>query len=246
MIRIPTLTLLTSALAVSLGTAASGQSVISYGPVTTISTAAADIVTDLNLVYAIDAGGSGDGVTFTGQNGIDVAFQSVDAAGANEISGFFSKFGNQAGFGGGDSDYGAVVDDGLFRGGDALAVAGEDFTENTIVLSDLVVGEDYIFQYWAQDAGRNDTFLTTLDGTINLALDANNDADNFGQFVVGSFTATETTQSIGLDGSLNGAQNDGRTQLNAFQLRSSVIPEPASLALLGLGSLAMLGRRKKA
>jgi hypothetical protein len=43
----------------------------------------------------------------------------------------------------------------------------------------------------------------------------------------------------------NGASSDGGTTFDLDQLQVSYVPEPASLALLGLGGLCMLGRRQR-
>ncbi|MFC7337792.1 carbohydrate-binding protein [Haloferula chungangensis] len=205
---------------IHVGTAAT----IQWGSPQTISSAAFDIETDGSLVYAIDAGSSGDGsssVTLTGKNGIEVEFASYNAVNAESIPGFSSKFRDGANFGTGSSDYGAIVNDGFYHGDNALDAHSAEFTTDTVVLSGLTIGAAYQIQYWAQDADRSPAFQTMVDGAVVLELDSSADnAIDYGQFVVGTFTADATRQSFGVSGWLNGATNYGRAQLNAFQLRA--------------------------
>ena len=201
---------------------------INWGTPQTTSTAAVDVETDGVPVFAIDASRTGDGtssVTVTGKNGAEVAFQSYSPENAESLPGFSSKFRNSANFGGGSSDYGAIVDDGFWQG--SASIDGETlaFSTDTVVLSELIVGEDYVIQYWVQDAGRNLGYVTVLDGSTNVILDINDATyPNSGQFVVGTFTADAETQSFSVAGRLNGSNNWGRAQLNAIQLRRLAEP----------------------
>ncbi|MGJ8653870.1 MAG: carbohydrate-binding protein [Opitutaceae bacterium] len=201
-----------------------GSATITWGTPQTISTAATDVETDGILIYAIDGSNGGDGsssVTVTGKNGVDVEFLSYGAPDAESIAGFSSKFRNSASFGAGSSDYGGIVDDGFWQGGESIDGETPAFATDSVVLSDLLIGQEYLIQYWVQDAGRNPTFVTVLDGTANLILDTDDVTyPQSGQFVVGTFTADATTQSISVTGTLNGANNYGRAQLNAIQLRN--------------------------
>ena len=185
--------------------------------------------------------------TVTGQDGMTVDFLQLTATEANALVNFSSTFGDQAGFGGGSSDYGGVVDDGFFIGGNAAA----NFDTDTVVFSGLTPGDEYLVQWWAQDAGRPQNFFTILEDTVRLNLD-NSPDDDFGSFVVGTFIADASgTQSINANGELTGnaGAGPGRTQLNAIQLRnitvSTAIPEPSSATLIGVGfaGLALLRRR---
>ena len=70
-----------------------------------------------------------------------------------------------------------------------------------------------------------------------------------GDSIIGTFIATATTQSFETAGTSDGGANwtnGGRSQINGIQLReTAVIPEPSSIALLGLGGLALIMRRRK-
>lgn len=197
---------------------------IEWGSPQPISIAGDDVETGGVLLYAIDASSAGDGtssVTVVGKNNREVEFLSYNAINAEAQVGFSSKFRDSANFGNGGSDYGGIVDDGFFHGSNAVDFNTPAFANDTVVLSGLTIGEEYLIQYWAQDADRNPTFSTVLDGSTSLLLDG--DADNatdFGQFVVGTFIADATTQSFSVSGTINGDTNYGRAQLNAFQLRN--------------------------
>ena len=236
------------ALAAILLATASASAQITWTGGFDITTAAADVETGGTLVIGIDAAGGGDGMTVTpvvGQNGISVDFiqYGQDASDANTggivgVAGggatFTSKFRNGAGFGGSGSDYGPLVDDGWFHGGEAVDFDTPAFSQDTITITGLVDGDDYLIQYWAQDFNRPDGFVTVLDegaaDSPSILLSprtASADGEepvvtDFGQFAIGTFTADATgTVTIGVSGFLDpDSPNLGRSQLNAFQLRN--------------------------
>ena len=236
------------ALAAILMATASASAQITWTGGFDITTAAADVETGGTLVIGIDAAGGGDGMTVTpvvGQNGISVDFiqYGQDASDANTggivgVAGggatFTSKFRNGAGFGGSGSDYGPLVDDGWFHGGEAVDFDTPAFSQETITITGLVDGDDYLIQYWAQDFNRPDGFETVLDegaaDSPSILLSpraASADGEepvvtDFGQFAIGTFTADATgTVTIGVSGFLDpDSPNLGRSQLNAFQLRN--------------------------
>ena len=192
----------------------------------TISDAMSDIETEGELVFAIDIGGEGG--SFTGKNGIDVLFDGLKANRSGEgtsLGDFSTRFGDQSvdrkAFGGTDRDYAAIIDRGFYCGKNVRGGA-EGFRGNTdsVRFNDLVVGKKYLVQYWAQDANSNPSYVTKLDGKVNLILDVNKSKYvNSGQFVVGAFTADKTYQEITVRGARNGNGNLGAAQLNAIQLR---------------------------
>jgi hypothetical protein len=59
-----------------------------------------------------------------------------------------------------------------------------------------------------------------------------------GQFAIGTFTADSTSQVI----TFNGPVQD---ILSAFQLRTSTVPEPTTIALLGLAFLGVMASRRR-
>jgi hypothetical protein len=64
-----------------------------------------------------------------------------------------------------------------------------------------------------------------------------------GLLVTGTFTADAATQDFTNEG-FQGANSTG-AQLNALLVHTTAVPEPSSAALLGLGGLALILRRRK-
>lgn len=134
----------------------------------------------------------------------------------------------------------------------------------TWTFNGLTVGQQYLFQVWYSDdvgvatraglvmgattyASSPVTPVLNGAGTALLRAELAPDAANSpGQFATGTFTADSTTQILigraytNLDSTPATTSN---LTINAYQLR--LVPEPSSLALLGLGGLLM-GRRRRA
>lgn len=198
---------------------------ITWGQPQTIADALSDVETDGDLVFAIDAGGKGG--TLTGKNGLDVIFTGLQAQkGGTSTGNFATRFSDQSKskglFGGAKNDYAAIIDLGFFAG---LAVQGglDEYQNHadSVTLTNLTVGQKYLVQYWVQDSQRHPGFSTVLDDQAKLLLDTDKRGDtNYGQFVVGTFTADATTQNISVRGYIHNELNNGRAQLNAIQLRA--------------------------
>jgi hypothetical protein len=116
-----------------------------------------------------------------------------------------------------------------------------------VELENLTLGQEYQIQIWVSDS-RAATIGSLSDRTGAIvdgpAVDHNtsNVEGGLGQYVIGSFTATDTTESFTYLGSTE--NGSGYIPLNAFSLRA--VPEPASAALLGgLAALALVFRRRR-
>jgi len=115
----------------------------------------------------------------------------------------------------------------------------------SLTLLGLTNGSPYLVQLWSNDSGMAYGGLnsTTASATNSVTLDENvtDTVGGLGQWVSGTFIATGTSQVISLSGL--------RPELNAFQVR--LVPEPGTLTLLALGSiacggLAIMRRRRRA
>ncbi|MEP4078013.1 PEP-CTERM sorting domain-containing protein [Haloferula sp.] len=115
---------------------------------------------------------------------------------------------------------------------------GRQVLTGTVTLNGLIIDQAYSVQIWMNDSrDRTDWNIrtSTLDGA---AVDHNTtDAHGgLGQYIIGTFTADAASQDIAVV-SLTAPQ------IAAIQLRA--VPEPSSAALLGLGGLALVLRRRK-
>ena len=171
------------------------------------------------------------------------------------------------------SDNTGAFGDGAFTGNTPIfnLLSSGAFNIASVTLDDLVVGNTYEIQIFSHDArnSRSNAATGFGDGTgsgpVGL-LDLNNNAANIndgtagtGDFIIGTFTATQTSIAFGVYGDADITDNGGvpnfatansQSAINAIQLRTTAvaaeaIPEPSSLALLGLMGLGMAARRRK-
>lgn len=161
--------------------------------------------------------------------------------------------------------------DGEFTVGDVSGLINSGLWSGTsFTMSGLTVNQQYEMQILVNDArggtgaGTRDTLWevgfndgvggTTIAGKADLNNRPFNDSGDpnlAGDYIIGTFTAMTTTQTFDFAATRAGYTigddltnvNAGQAQINAFQLRA--IPEPSSLALLGLGSLFLAKRRRR-
>ena len=114
-----------------------------------------------------------------------------------------------------------------------------------VTIGGLTTGADYLVQYWVQEERLDGLqHRTTVVGGVALDHNVSNTFGGFGQFVIGTFTATSSTQSF------NAIKGVGPVaQANAMQVRltAAPVPEPASgaIAVLLMGGTALRQWRKK-
>ncbi|MFM8783697.1 MAG: hypothetical protein ACKOFI_00695 [Phycisphaerales bacterium] len=121
----------------------------------------------------------------------------------------------------------------------------------TVTLGNLASGTQYQLQVWVNNSS-NGSVPNTGDpissvilgsGANQVTLDANttNSAGGVGQFVLGTFTASGSSQTFTLNGS------GGMPVINAFQLRDlTPIPGPGGAALAAIiGAMLPAGRRRR-
>ncbi|MBI1368957.1 MAG: hypothetical protein GC162_09925 [Planctomycetes bacterium] len=114
----------------------------------------------------------------------------------------------------------------------------------TVSLKNLVSGKNYAVQVWAEDSratiNRKDTLTSTGGNSVILNFNATSGTGGAGQYTIGTFTASGTTQDFTILG-------DVSSQLNAIQVRDlgvASVPTPAALPA-GLGLLAFAATRRR-
>jgi hypothetical protein len=111
-------------------------------------------------------------------------------------------------------------------------------------------GHTYLVQLWVND-GRNigQTRWENFTGDTNTSANVlyGSDGSGLGQYVIGTFVADGSgSQSITMTPNAVGGTGNASIQLNALQVRDiTPVPEPTSLALLGVGFCAMFYRSRR-
>jgi len=118
-----------------------------------------------------------------------------------------------------------------------------DSAENkqiTLTIEGLTIGQQYQVQLWTNDSRSHGVNRDTSFDSVVLEQNTG-PMGGLGQWVIGTFTADDTFQTI----IANAAGNGQSTNINAYQLRA--IPEPSTYAIIaGAGALvaALCFRRR--
>jgi hypothetical protein len=163
-----------------------------------------------------------------------------------------SYSGSEGDFGSLSPEYQALL--GSFASGSSAvgSPAGASRNGTTLTLQDLVIGQSYLLQIWANDSrgtnavtfGRLGLEITAPTAPANgIVLRYNGTGGAaaegaVGQYAIGTFTADATTQSF----SLYSGGGSGLATLNAYQLRAIPEPTAAFLGVLGLSGFVMRRR----
>lgn len=234
---------------------------ITWGAATNIS-GDSDVDTTGTLVYAYNVGSTSSA---TAQTVNGVSFQpfvilnnlsSSFTTGQVTISEFPGYLASDLNVGSGTTPFSGLS--ASYRGLLASEVYASQFGDIRVDLGGLTPGTEYRLQWWTNDSamtpylpgsGRylfENTFSSGSTSSVTLDSNTSNVIGGLGQYVIGTFTASDTTARFTLTGSGTGL--DQLPLLNAFQIRA--VPEPSTyaLALAGLacGGLSMRRRRKAA
>jgi hypothetical protein len=245
------LVILVAALAVAASTPAhAALPPIVWGSPQTVS-GDSDVSTTGSLVYAYTFGGTAappsatvNGVTFspfripggvvtsTTVGSVSLAESPGNLFGSNSLGSSSAPYSALS------TDYKAILGSGAYADVPASI---------TVTLGGLTSGQNYLVQWWTNNAsnaailGAGFTNTTAL-ATNSVTLDANttNIAGGVGQFALGTFTASGTTQTF----LLSETGGDFNPLINALQVRA--VPEPVNSALAIVASAAswMAWRRR--
>jgi hypothetical protein len=205
-----------------------------------------DVSTNGSLVYALTFGGTAapssatvNGVTFSPfriPGGI-VTSATVGSVTISESPGFLfgsNSFGTASTpFSGLSTDYKTILGSGAYA---------DNPVSITVSLNGLTNGQDYEVQWWTNNSANitpefGGGFTNTTATAFNsVTLDANttNAVGGLGQYAIGTFTASGTTQAFLLEETSGGFN----PLINALQVRA--VPEPTTSVFVLLGATAGL------
>lgn len=202
---------------------------INFGAGTNIA-GPADVSLSGTLVKAYSFGAAGT-LQING-----VSFADFDSQALDTKTGLGNVQPNTYGTNGQSGDYATMMSNGDWNDGGS----------SSITLNGLTSGHSYILQTWVNDSrlccgDRTNIYSGDAPGTDGVALF--DGATNNGQYVIGTFVASGSSQILNID--LNpGSTNNN--QINGLQLRDTTnVPEPVSLGFLGAGALGLLLRRHR-
>ena len=239
------------------GQASAAPPPITWGSATNIS-GDSDVSTAGTLVYAYNIGGAG--VSSPTVNGVTFASYAFPAFGSNTASVTvgnltFSespgRLWGSNGLGSASTPYST-----LSAGYQALLGSGggaDNPATITVTLGGLTIGTQYQLQAWSSNpsngtvpstflAIQDTIFSTSLTNQVTLDINTTNSAGGLGQYVLGTFTASGTSQVFKID-----SVSFASPLISAIQLRDlTPIPGPGGVAVAAIaGTVLSCGRRRR-
>lgn len=254
------------AIAMAIGVVAMGTS--SHASTITWMTSVDLFAGGNNDMFVSTNGTLAAAVNYTTDTSLSPVLNGVTFVGTNASATATGGTGETIALGGGGDNTGAFGD-GAFSSMIPIfdLLRSGAFNIPDVTLGGLVPNTIYEIQIFSHDGrgSRNDAAAAFGDGTgsgpvgeldlNNTGLNINAGTAGTGDFITGTFLATSATKTFQVFGDGNLADNGGvpnfstaisQAAINAIQLRAiEVIPEPSSLALLGLMGLGMAARRRK-
>ena len=203
-------------------TTAASAAVISWGPVTAVT---GDEAAEVNTAGVFEQGynlsetGSSSSVVINGDE-----YVNRDDFLPSNAAGFDAYPANNAT----TTSYEALLSDIDFT-------TGRDNNPELITLTDLNPGDEYLLQLWYSDGDQPREIRVAGDEPLSTTPSLTSPS-----YVIGTFVADP-----GGAQDLNLLANDRGVRLNGIQLRNTTIPEPSTLALLGLAFAGLAGSRRR-
>lgn len=164
-----------------------------------------------------------NGVTFNAYSASGVNF-NFSGAGIN-----MDRYNGFADPGTADANYNHLLHTAMFNWNSSSSSV-------TVSWEGMAIGNTYLVQAWLNDGRGGQSGSSILTGGANTSAPVFIGNGTPGQYIIGTFVADSATQSFTMSPGI---------MLNLAQVRDLTIPEPSSLALLGIGAVAVCGFRRK-